>query len=423
MSDVRPSGSFVWRESRAESDNSPGMERRTDGFFPGAAIRIPGAAAGPLAGLTFAVKDVVDIAGEPTSAGNPDWRRTHPTPARTAPCVQTLLDAGATLVGKTMTDEMCSSMSGINVHYGTPVNPAAPGCLSGGSSSGSASVVAGGLCDFSIGTDTSGSVRLPAAYCGVFGYRPTHGRIATEGVFPLAPSFDAVGVLARDPVVLARVARVFDAGCGAGLDASSTLLVAMDAFSIVERSTHGPLMDVLMRLRGFFANMRGVEVHGGAPFANLDAHSTLVGLEYYAAHQAWIDATNPTFGPDVASRNAVGAPPPDANRVAAAKKTRADMRNRMTGLLTPGTVLAIPSSFSAAPPVDTPLSTLVDSEVLSIVQGCVASLAGLPQVSAPWAWTDEGLPVGFSFVAAQNEDERLLALVTKLHRSMPVSPS
>lgn len=376
--------------------------------MPDARVQIAGAPSGPLRGLTFAVKDVIDVAGTPTSAGNPDWRRTHPVPTRTAPCVQALLDSGATLVGKTVTDELCSSMSGINIHYGTPINPAAPRRLPGGSSSGSAAVVAGGLCDFALGTDTSGSVRLPAGYCGVFGYRPTHGRVSLDGVFPLAPSFDTVGLLARDAGVLRDAAACLRPGGSPPVQAFPTLLVALDAFSLVDPSVQGALMDVLMRLRGSVRAFREVQVHDGAPFTSLEAHGTLVGSEYHAAHQRWIDAVNPHFGPDVGARNAVGEPAPDEDRVAVARQVRTAMRERIAPLLPRGTFLALPTAFTVAPPRDTPLPRLVDIEVLSILHGCVASLCGLPQVSAPWGAVD-GLPLGFSLVAGPDEDENLLA--------------
>src|SRR5262245_20127130 len=161
-------------------------------------VRLAGTTTGPLAGLTFAAKDLFDIAGSRVCAGNPDWLRTHAPAEKTAPAVQILLGAGATLVGKTLTDELAFSMSGENIHYGTPLNPAAPDRIPGGSSSGSASATASKLVDFALGTDTSGSIRVPASYCGLFSMRPTHGRISCQGVVPLAPSFDTIGWFARD---------------------------------------------------------------------------------------------------------------------------------------------------------------------------------------------------------------------------------
>ena len=164
---------------------------------------------GALSGLTFAAKDMFDVAGIVTGGGSPDWLASHGPAARTAPSVQACLDAGARLTGIAIADELAFSPFGENVHYGTPRNPKAPDRVPGGSSSGSASATAGGLVDFALGGDTAGSVRVPASWCGLFGMRPTHGRIPLEGVMPLAPSFDTVGWFARDGAMLSRVGRVF----------------------------------------------------------------------------------------------------------------------------------------------------------------------------------------------------------------------
>jgi amidase len=181
-------------------------------FVPWVPLREPlsqagfGAVAGELAGLRLAVKDLFDVAGLPTGAGNPRWLETHPIPANDAPAVARLLRAGASLVGKTVTDELAWSLNGTNIHYGTPYNPAAPGRMPGGSSSGSAAAVAAALADIGLGTDTGGSIRVPASYCGLYGLRPTHARVPREGVVPLAATFDVAGLLCRDAVTLRKSA-------------------------------------------------------------------------------------------------------------------------------------------------------------------------------------------------------------------------
>jgi amidase len=138
-------------------------------------VSLEGATTGPLAGLTFAVKDNFDVAGHITGAGSPDWQRSHRPAHTTAAAITSLVEAGARLVGKTQMDELAYGVLGENAHYGTPHNPAAPDRVPGGSSSGSASAVAGGLVDFALGSDSACSVRLPAALCGLFGIRPTLG--------------------------------------------------------------------------------------------------------------------------------------------------------------------------------------------------------------------------------------------------------
>ncbi|CAN1232785.1 Amidase 1 [Linum perenne] len=161
----------------------------------------------PLQGLTFAVKDIFDMAGYVTGFGNPDWARTHSAAASTAPAVLDVLKDGAKSVGKTIMDEMAYSINGENIHYGTPVNPCAADRVPGGSSSGSAVAVGAAIVDFSLGTDTGGSVRVPASYCGIFGFRPSHDTISTSGVVPMAQSFDTVGWFARDPLILKRIGQ------------------------------------------------------------------------------------------------------------------------------------------------------------------------------------------------------------------------
>src|SRR5271156_3123133 len=184
------------------------MTDRINAFVPGPRIRIDGAPAGPLHGLSFAAKDLFDVAGVPTGGGNQDWARANPIPTRHAWSVQTLLDAGATLVGKTITDEVSLGILGENAFDGTPLNSAAPDRVPGGSSSGSAAAVAAGLCDTALGTDTGGSVRVPASFCGLYGIRPTHGRLNLEGMLPQAPSSDTTGWFARDAETFARVSAV-----------------------------------------------------------------------------------------------------------------------------------------------------------------------------------------------------------------------
>src|SRR5271166_643281 len=207
-----------------------------------------GAPAGPLAGLKFAAKDLFDIAGHVTGAGNPDWLALHPPAGRTAPVVQALVDAGADMVGKTHTDELSRGIFGENAHYGTPINPRAPGRVPGGSSSGSAAAVAGGLVDFALGTDTGGSVRIPASFCGIFGIRPTHGRLSLEGVVGQAPSFDTVGWFAREAEILARVGEVLLGAQVVRAPRPRRLIVATDAFAIAEGATAAALYPAVERL-------------------------------------------------------------------------------------------------------------------------------------------------------------------------------
>ena len=178
------------------------------------------------------------------AAGNPDWPKYYPVPTRHSWAVERLLDAGATLIGKTITDEVSLGIVGENAFYGTPVNVRAPGRVPGGSSSGSAAAVAAGICDTAIGTDTGGSVRVPSSFCGLYGIRPTHGRIDVTGMLPQAPSSDTTGWFARDAATFARVSSVM---LGEAIPSAlpSRLIVAADAFAFADTEVAEALQPML----------------------------------------------------------------------------------------------------------------------------------------------------------------------------------
>src|SRR5438270_1898383 len=224
-------------------------------FVPGQKFRIEGRAGGPLAGLSFAAKDLFDVAGHPTGGGNPDWARANPVPERHAWAVQALLDAGATLIGKTVTDEVSLGILGENPFDGTPTNPRAPGHVPGGSSSGSAAAVAAGLCDTALGTDTGGSVRVPASFCGLYGIRPTHGRLDLSGMMRQAPSSDTTGWFARDAETFARVSAVM-LGEAIARALPTRLIVAVDAFGFADAAVAAALRPLVDRLGGLLGEVR-----------------------------------------------------------------------------------------------------------------------------------------------------------------------
>jgi hypothetical protein len=244
---------------------------------------IKGASHGPLVGLTFAVKDIYDVAGHRTGFGSPEWLRTHGPAARTAPVVQRLLDAGAHLVGKTHTDELTWSLTGENAHYGAPVNVNAPGRITSGSSSGSASAVAAGVVDFAIGSDTGGSVRLPASFCGILGMRPTYGRIPLDGVCPLAPSFDTCGWFARDTGVFELVGRTLLYDDAPALP-PSRLLIAQDALELAGETVAHALRSALDKVAALVGVPEPVTV-GDEPLMRwMDYFRFLQGAEAWACH-------------------------------------------------------------------------------------------------------------------------------------------
>jgi amidase len=374
-------------------------------------IEVKGAAGGPLAGLTCAVKDIYDIAGGKTGFGNPDWLRTHGPAARTAPAVQLLLDAGAHVVGKAHTEEMAWSLTGENAHYGTPINVNAPGRVPGGSSSGSAAAVAAGLVDFAIGSDTGGSVRGPASYCGILGLRPTHGRISLDAVCPLAPSFDTCGWFARDAAVFERVGRVL-LHDDAPARAPRRLLVAQDAFAFADEGAASALKPGLDKVAALIGAPASVTV-GDEPLTQwMDYFRFPQGAEAWECHREWVTRVQPKFGPAVGPRFAWAATvaPQD---VARARARREEISQRMDEMLRGDAVLALPSISGIAPLRGSPPEVIDEVRRRALPMLCIAGLARLPQVSLPLATVD-GCPLGLSLIAARGNDTMLLDLARKL---------
>ncbi|KAB1079449.1 amidase [Methylobacterium soli] len=384
-----------------------GMIDTVGAFCPHGLVERQDRETGPLVGLSFGLKDLFDLAGTPTGAGNPDWLATHPVPDMSAPLAETLLAAGARLVGKTQTDEMAWSLNGENAHYGTPRNVAAPGRIPGGSSSGSAAATAAGLVDFAIGTDTGGSVRLPASYCGLYGLRPSHGRIPLLGAVPLAPSYDTAGWFARDPEMLARVGRVL-LGETPPQPRPRRLLIAGDLFERAGRAVTEALHGALEGLRARFATVETITLVGEAAEDWRNAFRLIQSSEAWAAHGAWVTRVQPRFGPGVRERFEA-ARQLDADAVAAAVSLRrivaADLRARLGA----DTILALPSAPGIAPRLATPEADLDEFRARALELLCPAGHAGLPQISLPLGQLD-GCPLGLSLIAGPGRDETLLDL-------------
>ena len=379
----------------------------TSPFVPGPPIRIAGADGGPLAGLAFAVKDLFDVAGHPTGAGNPDWARSHPVPRRHAWAVQRLLDAGATLIGKTITDEVSLGILGENAFDGTPLNPRARDRVPGGSSSGSASAVAQALCDTAVGTDTGGSVRVPASFCGLYGIRPTHGRLDLTGMLPQAPSSDTTGWFARDGVTFARVAEVIlNEPIPAALP--RRLVVAIDAFGFADAETAAALKPMVQRLSTLVKDVREDVLAPPGLSVWARAQQTLQRHEAWATFHAWIDRVNPRMAYSVARNLALTATVPDSDRQWAALM-RDEARARLEWLLPPGVILCMPTTPFGAPPKAMPVSALDPLRARIACLTAHGGLTGRPQVSLPGA-SVAGVPVGLSIVGARGSDATLVAV-------------
>lgn len=370
-------------------------------------VRIAGAPVGPLTGLDFAVKDIFDLAGVPTGMGSPDWLASHEVPQTTAPVVQHLLDAGADIVGKTKMDELAWSLTGENAHYGTPENPAAPGRVPGGSSSGSVVAAAGGLAAFALGTDTGGSVRLPASYCGVIGLRATYGRLPLTGAVPLAPSYDSAGWFARDAEIFARVGRVLLGEDGAA-GRPGRVLIAADLFSMIEPRAAEALAEGIARIEAVAGPARAVDLGRGELGRWRETFHTVQAAEAWETHGDWVTRTRPDFGPGVRERFAAAARLDPAD-VADARAFRDEIRTQLRNLLGQDAVLILPSAPGIAPLCGTPPAALENFRARALELLCPAGHAGLPQISLPLAMMD-GCPLGLSVMAGADGDAMLVDL-------------
>jgi amidase len=375
-------------------------------FVPGPRTHIAGRPDGPLSGLSFAAKDLFDVAGLPTGGGNHDWASWNPVPERHAWAVQALLDAGADLIGKTITDEVSLGILGENAFDGTPLNTKAPDRVPGGSSSGSAAAVAAGLCDTALGTDTGGSVRVPASFCGLYGIRPTHGRLNVAGMLPQAPRSDTTGWFARDAATFARVSTVMLGEAPAQLP--TKLLIAVDAFGFADQDAADALAPMVAQLERIMGSAREeiMAPQGLSTWAR--AQRALQPVEAWQTFRSWIDTANPRMAFSVAAALVAGSQVPVSEQNWAALM-REEARARLRHLLPSGTILCLPTTPFPAPQRGLPSSVLRplrDRITCLCAQG---GLTGSPQVSLPGA-TVNGAPVGLSIIGARGSDASLIAV-------------
>ncbi|WP_128641121.1 amidase family protein [Rhodococcus opacus] len=387
----------------------------------GPQILAGGSPTGPLAGTSTVVKDLFAIEGHRIGAGNPDWLAAARIESSHAWAVKRWTDAGASVIGIAHSDELAFSLSGTNVHYGTPVNAAAPEHVPGGSSSGSVAAVAAGLVDYALATDTAGSTRVPASYCGTFGVRTTHGRIPMTGVVPLAPFFDTVGVLAATGEALQRAATVLlepGAGPKAAAAPPTEIVLATDLLALADSDTAAA---VTAAARGL-AEVAGVPVTeatlaGVGTLADWQQLFTVRQMaDIWATHGTWVTSRHPNLGPGVTSRMRQAAAA-DPERARLADVGREMVREKIESTIPPGGMLAFATAAGPAPRIDLPGTAKAELRNRTIAMTCVAGLGGLPAVSLPLT-TVAGLPVGVCLVGHPGDDETLLAAATVADRML-----
>ena len=315
-------------------------------------------------------------------------------------------------MGKTITDELTRGIFGENVHYGTPVNPRAPGRVPGGSSSGSASAVAGEVVDFALGSDTGGSVRVPASFCGLYGLRPTHGRIPGGGMLLQAPSYDTIGWFARDPETFQRVGSVL-LGSTSDPMLPARLVIAEDAFELVEPETRAALTAAAEAIQPLFESVSTVRLSPTSLTEWSNQQQILQSREAWESVREWIDRVNPAFSFEVSDRYVQARAVTD-EQVAAAQLRREDIVAQMNSVLQGGgTVVCLPTTISPAPPTGQAVSQRHELRLRNSALTSIAGNTGRPQISLPLAEVS-GLPVGLSLLGDRGADEALIALARKI---------
>lgn len=368
---------------------------------------------GPLTGLTFAVKDFFDVAGYPTSAGNPVVLARSGIKTKSSPVVTSLLAAGAQFVGKTVSDELGYSINGQNAHFGNPVNGAAPGRMSGGSSSGSASAVSLGLCDFAIGSDTGGSVRVPASHCGLIGLRPSHGRISLEGAIEMAASFDCCGWLAQDIDCFDQVSEVLLGQDSYALEPELTALIPDEVLAILSTEVSSAVAPALKKASGVFNRIEQRIAFQEFQLQELfEAFRHIQGFEAWTTHGAFMETYRPPLGPGVAERFA-WSKTVTTEQCQAARQIRGRFQAQIESLLGHNTILLMPTMPDIA------LESGADATAIDQYRGqamkmlCLSGLSGFPQISLPLANRLQA-PLGISLIGPAGSDRQLVRLAKKI---------
>ena len=377
-------------------------------------VELPSHHVGPLAGLSFGAKDIFDITGYPTGFGSPDWLNSHPSATQTAPAIEMLIQSGASLVGKTHTDELTYSLLGMNARYGTPINSAAPLRIPGGSSSGSAAAVAANLVDFAIGSDTGGSVRAPASFCGIYGLRPTHGRISSKNTRPLAKSFDTVGWFAREPKILLQVGEVLlreKAVSQMHSRAPFEPFFLEEAWDLIDPLLARRVKAQLLKI-SFLSSSQSLSIH---PYDLADWASTfriIQGAEIWVEHGAWATKHIEQMGPGVKERfNA--ASNISLSELNTALQQQLAIKQCLETIFSHKRVLIVPTAANLPPLLNSTSAEFDRFRGDSFRLLCIAGLAGLPQINLPLIKIDD-VPFGVSIIGAAHTDIELLQLACSL---------
>lgn len=386
-------------------------ENLTGVFCEHGLVNLQTTTTGKLANLRLAVKDLFAVKGLKNSAGNPDWLKSSSVADEHSFAVAQLLNEGCQFVGLTHTDEIAYSLEGNNLHFGAAENPRFPGHACGGSTMGSAAAVAADLADIGLGTDTGGSIRIPASYCGLYGIRPSHGVINSKGLIPLAPEFDTTGWLTRDAKLLADVADVL-------LPEQSTteidtLFVCDALLELVEPQLAEHLKHSAKNISPYFDIVKKVEIPHSLLAELADTFRVLQGREIARTHGEWINNKNPTFTPPIEQRFKMALALTEQDE-AKACSLRDEFRMVMADILSPTSALFLPTTPTTAPKLGAD-TTAIRMNILSLT--AIAGLTGSVQIHLPDITIQVAnyiAPYGYSLMSQSGNDKSLLALVSEL---------
>ncbi|MFA0088685.1 amidase [Vibrio sp. 10N.261.51.F12] len=381
---------------------------------------------GKLDNLTFVFKDLFDVEGFVTGAGNPTWLSTHSSAVATSPLIERLLHHGAQCIGRVQTDELAYSLNGANIHYGTPVNPVAPLCIPGGSSSGSAVAVANHEADFSIGTDTGGSVRVPASYCSLYGLRPTLGKLSLQHCFELSASFDTAGIFTRDLAVMSDVYQALhsdDLTKGSGASSPVTLSerpvarigIDQDLAALLGQARAQTLQEwsarltVPIKMNRFLADMK-------LDLASLSLlFRTIQGYEIIRNHGDWLAQHCDSVDPSIMQR-VMWARQITEQQYQAAKAQQADFTQALINEMTvSGAIWVLPTTPSSPPKLDIDGEDLAQYRTELMGLTAIAGLAGLPQLHIPTEQSEHG-PFGISLIGLPHSEQTLINFAQHLEK-------
>lgn len=377
-------------------------------------IAIEGAKTGPLKGLKFAAKDVFMVKGSTYSNGHPLWLETHGPDAYTASHIVTFLDHGADLVGKTVCDELCYSISGENWNYGAPLNPHDIRRFTGGSSSGSGAATAGGLVDFATGSDCLGSVRMPAAYNGLLGMRPTYKRVANDGEAPYCESMDVLGYVAKDPDVFQAISKVI-----LKEDTEKTpfkqLYIAKDCFDGVDEDVKHALQPAIEFISKQFETVSEVVVAPQGLDRWVETFKIVQGYEVWESYGGWINKHTPRLsrGP---KQRLEWASTVTRNEYIQAKKDREKIIEYFKKFLPKDAILVLPTAASVAPLRTETLENINKTRAQSSNLLCISPLTNTPQVTVPLINQYE-VPLGITLISNEHTDLQLAMFAAELVKS------